>query len=176
MRKSPIRARTPAIEEPRYTHRAETRVVMDSTRLTQFGTWEGTLAVEGTRTAIAPTAVLGTRDRSWGVRPVGEPEGGAPGMLPQFFWLWAPIHFDDACTLLAANEDAAGRPWHASGSVVGVPDGPITAAASVAHRVRWQPGTRWCWEGSPAWTRCSAGRTCRRCATSGGCCRGTSWC
>jgi len=27
-----------------------------------------------------------------GIRPVGEPEGGAPGMPPQFFWLWAPVH------------------------------------------------------------------------------------
>ncbi len=37
----------------------------------------------------------GCRDRSWGVRPVGEPEVGAPGALPQLFWMWAPIHLKD---------------------------------------------------------------------------------
>jgi len=137
-----FRGRVPAIEEPRFTHHVNGRVFMDSTRLTQHGTWEGWVAVEGTRVAVEPRAVLGTRDRSWGVRPVGEPEGGAPGMPPQFFWLWSPLHFDDVCTLFAVNEDAEGRPWHASGCVVPVPDGPAETMASVGHRVRWERGTR----------------------------------
>jgi hypothetical protein len=76
------------------------------------------------------------------VRPVGAAPPGPGGFGPQFFWLWAPINFDDACTHLAVNEDAEGRPWHASGSVVQVPQGPIETAASVRHRVRWQAGTR----------------------------------
>ena len=74
-----FRARSAAIEEPRYTHRVAGRVYMDSTRLTQFGTWEGTLDVAGERVDATPARVLGARDRSWGIRPVGEPEGGAPG-------------------------------------------------------------------------------------------------
>ncbi len=40
-------ARTAAIEEPRFTHRVAGRLVMDSTRLTQFGAWDGTLAIDG---------------------------------------------------------------------------------------------------------------------------------
>src|SRR5204862_605313 len=79
-------ARTAAIEEPRFTHRVAGRLVMDSTRLTQFGTYQGSITVGGT--TVDAGAMLGTRDRSWGIRIVGEPEGGAPGMLPQFFWLW----------------------------------------------------------------------------------------
>jgi hypothetical protein len=137
-----FRARAPVVEEPRFTRAVENRVFMDSTRLTQFGTWEGVLVVDGTRLAIEPTAVLGTRDRSWGVRPVGEPEGGAPGLPPQFFWLWAPLQFDDLCTLSSVNEEADGRRWHAGGFLVPVPDGPPQAVATVEHRVRWQPGTR----------------------------------
>jgi hypothetical protein len=132
-------ARTAALEEPRFTHRIDGRLYMDVTRLTQFGTWEGTI---GGRT-IDPDHTLGCRDRSWGVRPVGEPEGGAPGALPQFFWLWAPINFEDVCTHCAVNEDAEGRPWHASGSLARVGEGaPVEPLAAVAHRVRWQPGTR----------------------------------
>jgi len=82
------------------------------------------------------------RDRSWGVRPVGEPESGAPGLPPQFFWLWAPLHFDDLCTHCGINEDADGRAWHASGSVLRLADGAVEPVAGVTHRVRWQPGTR----------------------------------
>jgi hypothetical protein len=115
---------------------------MDSTRLTQFGAWEGTITVEGRRVPLEPARVLGVRDRSWGVRPVGEPEGGPPGMPPQFFWLWAPIHFDDSCTLLAVNEDGDGHRWYGSGSITGVPDGPIEHVDEVGHVVRWQSGTR----------------------------------
>jgi len=138
-----FRARTPPIEEPRFTLRSEGRLVMDLTRLTQFGRWEGWLRLAGARRTIEPTRVLGVRDRSWGVRPVGEPEGGAPGLPPQFFWLWAPIHFDDVCTHFDANEDAEGRAWHAAGSVVEArEDGAIEPMAAVAHRVRWKPGTR----------------------------------
>jgi hypothetical protein len=132
-------ARTAAIEEPRFVRSIDGRVFMDVTRLTQFGTWEGTIG----STAIDPDRTLGCRDRSWGVRPVGEPESGAPGPPPQFFWLWAPIHFDDVCTHFAVTEDAEGRPWHASGSLSRVGEGaPVEAMAAVGHRVRWQAGTR----------------------------------
>jgi hypothetical protein len=136
-----FQARTPPIEEPRYTHRVAGRVYMDSTRLTQFGAWEGALTVAGERIDVAPAHVLGARDRSWGVRPVGEPEGGAPGPLPQFFWLWAPVQFDDVCLHMHVNEDGLGRRWHAGGSITAVGEGGVEEA-TVAHRIRWQPGTR----------------------------------
>jgi hypothetical protein len=143
-------ARTRAIEEPRFTRKQEGRLVMDSTRLTQFGAWAGALEIDGERVELQPAQVLGSRDRSWGVRIVGEREGGAPGALPQFFWLWAPLHFDDLCTHFDVNEDAKGRTWHSFGTVVpasppgsgSVPEGEPEEMARVAHRVRWKPGTR----------------------------------
>jgi hypothetical protein len=138
-------ARTGAIEEPRFTWRPEGRLVMDSTRLTQFGFWEGYIRIDGEEIPIFPDRTPGTRDRSWGIRPIGEPEGGAPGLPPQFFWLWAPVHFDERCTHAAFNEDAAGRRWHASGSIA--PAGRLDerapeAIAAVDHQLTWQPGTR----------------------------------
>ncbi|MEB2285710.1 MAG: hypothetical protein B6D46_09125 [Polyangiaceae bacterium UTPRO1] len=140
-----FRARTAAIEEPRFTHRVAGRLVMDSTRLTQFGTWEGRLTVGDASVALAPAAVLGCRDRSWGVRLVGEPEGGAPGMPPQFYWLWAPINFDDVCVHFDVNEDGEGRRWHANGNLARVGDfteGGVEYLQAVAQQVRWRPGTR----------------------------------
>src|SRR3546814_2513336 len=81
------RSRTVAVEEDRFRRLDGTRTVMDYTRLTQFGTWEGWVRTGDTEITVDPGAFLGSRDRSWGIRGVGEPEGGAPGTaLPQFFW------------------------------------------------------------------------------------------
>ena len=138
-------ARGPVVEEPRFTFKPEGRVVMDLTRLTQFGTWRGTIDVDGTQTALDDARVLGCRDRSWGIRPIGEPEPGPPGMLPQFFWLWAPIHFDDVCAHFDVNEDADGRRWHANGMLVPVGTDDtrrIEVMTSVGHRIRWASGMR----------------------------------
>jgi hypothetical protein len=107
-------ARTACIEEGRQTMRREGRIVMDATRFTQFGRWEGAISYDGRRVAIDPRRVYGTKDRSWGIRPVGEPEmGGAPARaLPQIFFLWAPIQWGEFCTHAGVFEDADGRAWH----------------------------------------------------------------
>lgn len=145
-------ARTQAVEEPRFRRIVEGRAVMDSTRFTQFGSWEGTLVTDGDARRLARDRWLGSRDRSWGVRPVGERETGAPGAAPQFFWLWAPFHFDDLCSHFDVNEDERGARWHAFGTVLPAlaPDAPTseplpasdTEMDRVAHRIAWATGTR----------------------------------
>jgi hypothetical protein len=136
-------ARTAALEEPRFTRRAETRTVMDYTRLTQFGAWEGSITIDGDRIAIRPAEVVGSRDRSWGIRTVGEREGGAPSTgAPQFFWLWAPLNFDDACLHFSVQEDGDGRRWHWNGEVAPVPGGEPERATGVDWDIEWRPGTR----------------------------------
>ena len=138
-------ARTEAIEEPRFQQRAGTRIVMDYTRFTQFGRYEGWVSVDGERTDV--TGLVGSRDRSWGIRSVGERDQGAPSLqLPQFFWLWAPMSFDDACLHFDVQEDADGRRWHRNGSVVPLLDGAPAVeelhTPEVDHRVHWRRGTR----------------------------------
>ena len=54
------------------------------------------------------------RDRSWGIRPVGEREAGRQSGPFQFYWLWAPLNFDDACYLFDVNEHGNGSRWHES--------------------------------------------------------------
>lgn len=142
-------ARRAPLEEPRFVHRVDGRLVMDSTRLTQHGAFRGWISIDGDRIELDPARVWGARDRSWGVRPVGEREGGAPGPLPQFFWLWAPVHFEDVVAQFDVNEDAEGRRWHAHGVLAPAAapgaEPSIAApeiAAAVSHTVRWQPGTR----------------------------------
>jgi hypothetical protein len=138
-----FRARTAAIQEPPFFMRSGTRTVMDYTRLTQFGAWEGWVSVDGERIDCSPAEVLGSRDRSWGIRPVGERAPGAPGPVPQFYWLWAPISFADVCTHFDVNEWDDGRRWHESGYLVPLGDEPARAAVAVDYRLQWEPGTRW---------------------------------
>jgi hypothetical protein len=138
--------RAPALEEPRFLRRIGARIFMDYTRLTQHGDWSGTLSVGGEHIDVGAQRFWGTRDRSWGVRPVGERDAGAPAFPLQFFWLWAPANFDDVCTHFDVNEDGDGEAWHAAGMIVPARD---TGAAetvqqmrSVSYQLTMQPGTR----------------------------------
>lgn len=144
-------ARTVVVEEPRFTRHEGAVTVFDYTRLAQWGTWRGTLRVDGVEHRVDPVTHLGSRDRSWGIRPVGEAPGGAPShRLPQFFWLWAPLHFEDRCTHFDVNEEADGRRWHQTGVVVpllepGVePFDPTVPEPmrDVGWSIDWEPGTR----------------------------------
>ncbi|HEY3683104.1 MAG TPA: hypothetical protein VGL93_08695 [Streptosporangiaceae bacterium] len=141
-------ARTPAVQEPRTIMRSGVTVTGDYTRLTQWGDWRGTLTTGDTTLTCAPDAVPGTRDRSWGVRAVGEPPGGAPAAEPsQFFWLWAPLHFDDHCTHFALIDDARGRHRYESACRVPLlPDADerteIDHVRSCDFAIDWAPGTR----------------------------------
>ncbi len=136
--------RSPVIEEPHFFLRAGNRTLFDYTRLTQFGTWSGWIEVDGERIDIDPAEVLGSRDRSWGVRPVGEPapQGGPVGFM-QFFWLWAPVNFPSCSTHFDVNEYADGRRWHEVGAIAPVGDQEASFVRTVEYRLEWRPGTRW---------------------------------
>ena len=137
-----FQGRSAPVEEPRTLAYAGTRLYMDSTRLTQFGRWSGSITVDGETIAVDPARVPGTRDRSWGIRAgVGEPEVGPPGPLPQVFWLWAPLHLSDRCLHFDVFEYADGRRWHEFG-VVWPDDGEPVLMRAVDHQVEWEPGTR----------------------------------
>jgi hypothetical protein len=147
-------ARTACVEEGRQTLRQGTRTVLDMTRFAQFGRWQGEVKYAGKTLAIDAARVLGTKDRSWGIRPVGEPEtGGAPmTRMPQVFFLWSPIHWEDMCTHFGVFEDETGHAWHRDGAIVpvygspeeipGVEDAGIRRMASVSQKITYATGTR----------------------------------
>ena len=137
-------ARSAAIEEPHYSWRAGVRTIFDYTRFTQFGAWTGWIEIDGTRHEIASDSMWGSRDRSWGVRPTGEPaSSGAPVAPPQFFWLWAPVNFPSVSTHFDVNEHGDGSRWHDVGAVARTDGTPPELMHSVDYRVEWRPGTRW---------------------------------
>ena len=135
-----LTARAGVIEEPRFFRRIDGRVFMDYTRLTQHVAVEGTLTIAGETVRVTPDRFWGSRDRSWGIRPVGEREAGAPGPF-QFFWLWSPVNFEDLCTHFDVNDEADGSRWHEAGMIAPV-GGEVEMMKSVDYRIDWQSGTR----------------------------------
>lgn len=139
-------ARAQVQEEPRFTRRVGSQLLMDSTRLTQNGVWQGTLSFRGHVIEVNPEAWWGTRDRSWGIRGIGDPDTQpnpeAPEMF-QFYWLWAPINWPDGVTLYHLNDDEFGRPWNTHGVFVPLSgQGETQVMQQVASNIDFIPGTR----------------------------------
>jgi hypothetical protein len=147
-----FQARTAAFCEPRQTLMDGTRPVLDVTRLAQLGQWTGTIGLPGGSLTLDQDRVYGTKDRSWGIRPVGQPAPAAPSRtIPQIFFLWAPLNFADECLHFMTFEDAEGTAWAKTAAVLPVigTDMPVYGPGAEAqrieearHRVRWAPGLR----------------------------------
>ena len=132
------------IEEPRFIRRNGPRTFMDYTRLTQNGRYTGWVERDGKRSDVA--GFMGTRDRSWGIRPVGARDGqeAAPPIPPQFFWIWSPTNFNEGSFFFHTNDDGAGEPWNRR--AVWAREG---ANAEAHHEIKdssiaieWKSGTR----------------------------------
>lgn len=130
------------IEEPRFTWRQGPRTVMDVTRMTQNVAASGSVTVDGARHQV--TGWHGTRDRSWGVRPIGaaDAQPTVPQQLPQFFWLWAPLNFGSHALFFHSNDDAAGTPWNRSAVLVDLESGAETKLAAPSMALEYRPGSR----------------------------------
>jgi hypothetical protein len=89
---------------------------------------------------------MGTRDRSWGVRPVGsrdeQPNPYAP--LPSFFWQWTPINLGNGSLFFHVNADSSGAAWNtrAAWAPDGAADDDIVEGAGTLD-ARLEPGSRW---------------------------------
>jgi hypothetical protein len=145
-------ARTASLEEARQILTTNNKINLDSTRMTQWGWWDGTITTGGD--TIKVEHVRATKDRSWGVRPVGPPAGGAPDLtLPQVFFRWAPIHWEQQCTHFLCFERGNGDRLASDQAVLDVvaPGAPMfgpDADATIHHLpgvtwdVQWAPGLR----------------------------------
>ena len=99
------------LQEQRHVMRAGSRVTLDAQRFAQVGTWSGTVAVDGEEIAVSSDSWVGTRDRSWGIRPSGEAvPAGAPADPPfeGMWWLYVPMRFDEYAVVLIIQEDPDG--------------------------------------------------------------------
>jgi hypothetical protein len=110
-----FQATVEALEEPKSFTRNRSRITQDVSRYAQVGSWSGELEVAGQHYSADPASWKGARDRSWGIRPVGEPE--APGIRVAdvqagkagFYHNWFPMQFDDYMLKVSLDEDYAGN-------------------------------------------------------------------
>lgn len=146
--------RTSPVQEKRQTLWDGARRAMDSTRFDQFGRWSGQIRHPDGNITVDEAQCRGTKDRSWGVRGVGEPEsGGAPALSPpSAFFLWAPLFWDDHATHAIFFDGSEGESLCNEGMVIptypteedipGTQDAGVEHMARVAHRLKYVPGTR----------------------------------
>jgi hypothetical protein len=135
--------RTATVEEPRQTMHDGPRIFMDATRATQLGTWSGWLETPQGRTELGASFV-GTKDRSWGVRPVGEPLPGAPGTrAPQLCFFWAPINFDTRGVHFMTFNDSDGVATSESASLLALAGNGVAVPTRATLDYEAAAGTRW---------------------------------
>lgn len=139
----------PAAEETPHVMRSAGRVIIEAQRFWQVGTWAGVLRVDGEEREVTDDRWLGSRDRSWGIRPVGEaePPGRAaaePTEGAGFWWTYVPLRFDDFGLMVIAQEDGDGtrtlseatRVWPASSGR------PPEQLGDPQIEIRYRRGTR----------------------------------
>ena len=130
------------IEEPRFTYRSGPRTIMDLTRMSQSGLWQGEVRINGETHAVHHWR--GTRDRSWGVRPIGTRDSQpVPDAGPtQWYWLWAPMHFEEHLMFFHTNDDAHGNGWNRSAVLVSLKDQQQQHLYDLRFEPRYRPGTQ----------------------------------
>jgi len=139
---------TATIEEPRQTMHDGPRIFMDVTRATQLGTWTGWIESPEGRIDLDGTTG-GTKDRSWGIRPVGEPLPGAPSTrVPQLCFFWAPLLTPAGGRHVMSFQDAQGRHLHHSGGMLPLVGTGEAMPVDGELAFTWRPGTRWMERGS----------------------------
>jgi len=141
------------VEEPRFIRRHGPRAFMDYTRLTQNGRYAGWIELDGRRTSV--DGWMGTRDRSWGVRPVGarDAQQAVPPAAPQFYWIWSPCNFPSGSFFFHSNDDDAGEPWNRRAVWAPEVDGPgrMVEIDTAAIAVQWKSGARHARSATVSW-------------------------
>jgi hypothetical protein len=99
------------VQEQRHVLRSGNRITLDAQRFAQLGSWSGRISIDGQEIPVDPSTWIGSRDRSWGIRPIGEPEPAGRPADPPFegmWWLYVPMAFDDFGIVLIIQEEANG--------------------------------------------------------------------
>lgn len=147
--------RTGCIEEARHQFMSGKRRAMDMTRFSQYGRWAGSIQIDDDRVELDAETTLGTKDRSWGLRPLagGDPRP-APGQgrLAGLFFLWAPLHFGDHAVHYQLFEDHHGVAMYSVGAVLpqyespaaipGVVDPAVTRMRRNDYELGFEAGSR----------------------------------
>ncbi|MGW5656241.1 hypothetical protein [Streptomyces humi] len=101
----------PPLWEPHHLQRRGDRLTLEGRRFVQAGGVCGVIRAGGAEFRVDPGGWTGTRDRSWGVRPIPGEEGGRLAEAHPtegFHWIWSPVRFEDRFLMVVVQEDADG--------------------------------------------------------------------
>ena len=146
-------ARTTGLQEARQVLWQQQRRVMDATRFAQFGRWSGWVDYAEGRIDVNPAECYATKDRSWGVRGVGEAEsGGAPVNPNGICFIWAPLIWDDHVSHAIFFDGPQGEALVREGftaplyddasDIPRLDESPVTRMATAVHRISYHPQSR----------------------------------
>ena len=122
--------------EPHQYLRNKGRTVFDTQRFAQNGNWSGSISIDGETHDVTPDHWWGARDRSWGIRPVGEPEGDGIRQgtnVMSGMWNYFPMQFSNHSILYMCHEREDG-------------ERPLEEAVRI-----WNDGKESEWLGRPEW-------------------------
>jgi len=134
----------PAVQEEPHLWLGSGRPILDASRFSQVGSWTGRLRVGDREFDVTDDRWVGVRDRSWGVRPVGEQEppgrSAAEGMQG-FWWVYMPLRFQSCALIVILQENPDGyrtlndarRVW---------PEGRVEQLGWPRLDITYRPGTR----------------------------------
>ncbi len=134
----------PAVQEEPHLLLTGGRPILDASRFSQLGSWDGRLRVAGQEFSVTADRWAGARDRSWGIRPVGEPEppGRAASEPPAgFWWLYAPVQFESCAVVVILQEDPDGYRTLNDAKRIGK-DGRVEQLGWPRAEISYRPGTR----------------------------------
>ncbi|MGM5069123.1 DUF7065 domain-containing protein [Rhodococcus qingshengii] len=130
------------LEAPHYNF-SDGRVIQDTNRYDQIGSWSGWLELDGER--FDASDWWGVRDHSWGVRPdVGGFEPAHGRRKEPMLWLWTFATTEDRCVHFQLREDPQGGVKHFDGEVFYPPttNREPVRISRVEHDIKFIPGTR----------------------------------
>lgn len=124
------------LEEPRQRMIQDGKCHMDITRMTQKGSWQGWITVKGRRIEVRPENFQGVRDRSWGIKAIGQPR-----QLRDTFWLWTPLQAEDRELHFYTIERPDGTRSIVGAQMAMFADGKAEHMADAWADVQYRPGT-----------------------------------
>jgi hypothetical protein len=145
-----FRAETGAIDEGRRRVGREGMTYIDQTRFMQYGSWEGWIEVDGRRTTLGPGEAFGLRDKSWGVRLIGD-QHATQRRGGQIFWMNVVMRLEDRFCVIRTLDHADGTsheregysaPLYASAAQVPVGEMALRRVAHWDFELEFPDGTR----------------------------------
>ncbi|HUJ07917.1 MAG TPA: hypothetical protein VLX31_17565 [Streptosporangiaceae bacterium] len=134
----------PAVQEEPHLLLSGGRPILDASRFSQLGSWHGMLRVGDEQFEVTQDRWAGARDRSWGIRPVGEPEpAGRPAgdSLQGFWWVYMPLSFASCAVIVILQENPDGHRTLSDAKRVW-PDGRVEQLGWPRVEISYAPGTR----------------------------------